>query len=84
MPFDLQALVPGSILWLGPDDPAALRWLWAHWGTTWTLRRAELLRDEPARFAVRFYSADWTRWPVLAHIQSQWPALTLKVQVDYG
>jgi hypothetical protein len=40
-PFDLHALipVPDAILRRGPDDPAALAWLWAHWGTTQTLRQ---------------------------------------------
>ena len=39
-PFDLHALlpVPGDILRRGPDDPAALAWLWEHWGTTDALR----------------------------------------------
>jgi hypothetical protein len=39
-PFDLHALlpVPDAILRRGPDDPAALAWLWTHWGTTQTLR----------------------------------------------
>jgi hypothetical protein len=30
--------VPDAILRRGPDDPRALAWLWAHWGTTQTLR----------------------------------------------
>jgi hypothetical protein len=40
-PFDLHALipVPDVILRRGPDDPAALAWLWTHWGTTQTLRQ---------------------------------------------
>jgi hypothetical protein len=39
-PFDLHALVPvpDAVLRRGPDDPAALEWLWTHWGTTQTLR----------------------------------------------
>jgi hypothetical protein len=39
-PFDLHALVPvpAAVLRLGPDDPASLDWLWAHWGTTQALR----------------------------------------------
>jgi hypothetical protein len=39
-PFDLHALVPvpDAVLRRGPDDPIALDWLWAHWGTTQTLR----------------------------------------------
>ena len=86
VPFDLHALrpVPGEVLRLGPDDPAALRWMWEHWGTTWTLRRVEQVHDEAERLAVRFFSADWTPWPVLAHVQKQWPQLSLTVHVDYG
>jgi hypothetical protein len=86
VPFDLQALmpVPGPILRLGPDNPAALRWLWEHWGTTWELRRVELVEDTPDRFAVRFFSADWTPWPALRQIQMRWPELTLRVTVEYG
>jgi hypothetical protein len=40
-PFDLHALipVPDVILRRGPDDPAALAWLWTHWGTMQTLRQ---------------------------------------------
>jgi hypothetical protein len=30
--------VPDAVLRRGPDDPVALDWLWAHWGTTQTLR----------------------------------------------
>jgi hypothetical protein len=39
-PFDLHALapVPAAVLRLGPDDPAALDWMWTHWGTTQALR----------------------------------------------
>ena len=39
-PFDLHALVPvpDAMLRRGPDDPAALAWLWTHWGTTQALR----------------------------------------------
>ena len=38
--LDLHALVsvPETILRLGPDDPAALAWLCANWGTTEPLR----------------------------------------------
>jgi hypothetical protein len=83
--FNLHALhpVPGASLRLAPDDPEALRWLWENWGTTWTLRRVELLSDVAQCFAVRFFSAGWPPRPVLRQIQSQWPELTVKVQVDY-
>jgi hypothetical protein len=29
------------VLRLGPDDPAAIAWLWQSWGTTWALRGVE-------------------------------------------
>ena len=47
-PFDLHALVPvpDAILRRGPDDPEALAWLWANWGTTQTLRH--VAEDEAA------------------------------------
>ena len=46
-PFDLQALipVPDAMLRRGPDDPAALAWLWTHWGTTQTLRHVAVVGD---------------------------------------
>jgi hypothetical protein len=49
-PFDLHALVPvpDAVLRRGPDDPAALDWLWAHWGTTRTLRH---VADDPSAAA---------------------------------
>ncbi|HYZ21807.1 MAG TPA: hypothetical protein VE690_06575 [Rhodopila sp.] len=74
----------GAILRLGPDDPDALRWLWEHWGTTWSLRRVEMVHYAAEHFAVRFCSADWPPWLVLRQIQSQWPELTLTVKVEYG
>jgi hypothetical protein len=40
--------------------------------------------DEAERFAVRFFSADWSTWSVLTHIQTRWPDLTIKVKIDYG
>jgi hypothetical protein len=50
-PFDLHALVPvpDAVLRRGPDDPIALDWLWAHWGTTQTLRH---VADETTEAAV--------------------------------
>jgi hypothetical protein len=68
-PFDLHALVPvpDAVLRRGPDDPIALDWLWAHWGTTQALRHVaddttdaavlrtgatEHAREEPAGEAV--------------------------------
>jgi hypothetical protein len=49
-PFDLHALipVPEPVLRWGPDDPAALTWLWTHWGTTQSLRHVEEVATDPA------------------------------------
>ena len=95
-PFDLHALlpVPDAILRLGPDDPAALAWLWQHWGTTHALRRvAEDVRQPgtagppslagPAMFRVTFWSADWTPWRALRHLAVCWPTLRLDCRPSY-
>jgi hypothetical protein len=86
-PFDLHALipVPDAMLRLGPDDPAALDWLWAHWGTTQPLRHVEAVPPDAAlrgrakagdaTWAVAFWSADWTPWRALAAITGRWPSL---------
>lgn len=87
-PFDLHALVPvpAEILERGPDDPAALAWLWQHWGTTRALRHvaadAAPRPDRPGRPAageavlrLSFWSADWSPWRALAAIAARWPAL---------
>ncbi|PPQ31921.1 hypothetical protein [Rhodopila globiformis] len=95
-PFDLHALVPvpPAILRLPETDPVALTWLWQHWGTTWPLRDVRMRPLDAAElaalgagqgaFRVALVSADWTPWPVLAMIQVRWPALTVRVAVDYG
>ena len=77
-PFDLHALlpVPAALLRRGPDDPAALAWLWTRWGTTAALRHVSAVdtafADDPAPvagaavFRVSFWSADGHpggRWP---------------------
>ena len=94
-PFDLHALlpVPFAILRLGPDDPQSLAWLWAHWGTTWSLRQVTqipLPRPEQAQspagqaaFRCRFWAADWTPWPALVTLRRRWPELSLTVQPNY-
>ena len=76
--FDLHALVPvpSDILWLGPDHPDALQWLWERWGTTETLRHVALAPDrdetmlEETVFRVSFWVADWTPWRALSRHQS--------------
>jgi hypothetical protein len=95
-PFDLQSLVPvpADLLRLGPDDPAALAWLWAHWGTTQALRHVTWVSlafpDDPAApapdetvFRVTFWSADWTPWRALAQLAAQWPTLRFAVRPSY-
>jgi hypothetical protein len=95
-PFDLHALVPvpDAVLRRGPDDPLALDWLWAHWGTTQTLRHVAADAAEAAAqcarlpagqavWAVRFWSADWTPWRALARIAARWPTLRLTTRPSY-
>ena len=64
-PLDLHRLVPipDAILALGEDAPAARQWLWAHWGTTQTLRQVRVLRGE-SRPAAAPFGAGGLRIPV--------------------
>jgi len=94
-PFDLHRLVPvpWSILRLGPDHPAALGWLFAHWGTTWPLRRVEArplpglashaLAAGESGTQIQFWSADWSPWPVILACRARWPALRFSLAVEY-
>ena len=93
-PFDLHALlpVPAALLRGGPNEPAALAWLWTHWGTTEALRQvrsltaavpAPPLRAGEGAFRVSFWSADWTPWRALAQLAEQWPALRFTPQPRY-
>ena len=94
-PFDLHALVPVpiGILALGPDEPRALAWLWAHWGTTEALRHvaeetsrtadAEVKGAVEASFRMTFWSADWTPWPALTYMASAWPGLRFDIRPTY-
>jgi hypothetical protein len=95
-PFDLHALipVPNAVLLCGHDDPAALDWLWAHWGTTQPLRHVEEVgvgaatRERPAAgeaaWAVAFWSADWTPWRALAQMTAHRPALRFDMRPLYN
>jgi hypothetical protein len=95
-PFDLHALlpVPAALLRRGPDDPAALAWLWTHWGTTAALRHVSAVdtafADDPAPvagaavFRVSFWSADWSPWRALAALAAQWPALHFALRPRYA
>ena len=95
-PFDLHQLVPvpEGVLQLGSDHPDALRWLWAHWGTTEMLRgvqedryatqgRHPLLRQDPGALHLSFWSADWTPWRAMAAIAAAWPALHFDTRPNY-
>jgi hypothetical protein len=96
-PFDLHTLipVPDEMLRLGPDAPAALAWLWEHWGTTQPLRHVaeeaagsqELRRRSVpvGRDAIHiaFWSADWTPWRALAALAKRWPGLCFDVRPTY-
>ncbi len=93
-PLDLHRLlpVPDPLLKFGPGHPAARRWLWAHWGTTWPLRHVAELPvpkagqrtvREPGRLRLGFWSADWTPWPAIARLREDWPALRFDVRPFY-
>jgi hypothetical protein len=95
-PFDLHALVPvpDAVLRRGPDDPEALDWLSAHWGTTQPLRHVEAvvsgtaMRERPtageATWAVAFWSADWTPWQALPQMTARWPSLRFNMRPIYN
>ena len=95
-PLDLHALVPvpAAVLFLGPDHPVALAWLWQRWGTTQALRHVapdtaptrapppELAAGED-RLQLSFWSADWTPWRALECIRADWPTLRFDLQPHY-
>ena len=86
-PFDLHALVPvpPGVLRRGADAPESLDWLQLHWGTTWPLRRVERLAVlDDAVFACRFWSADWTPWPVISALRLRFKALSIEVVPVYA
>ena len=91
-PFDLHALlpVPEALLRLGPDGPASLDWLRAHWGTVRALRQVHLRDDGPlertrhaARLRWEFWAADWTPWAAFQALRANWPRLMFDVRPDY-
>jgi hypothetical protein len=97
--FDLHELVPvpDKMLRVGPDDPAALAWLWEHWGTTQPLRHVaeDVVAGQDARrpagptaehdaIHVTFWSADWTPWRALESLAERWPGLRFNVRPTYG
>ena len=90
-PFDLHRLVPipPHVLQHGQGDPAALRWLWAHWGTTKPLRQVRVLDNEDrrlrraARVTYSFLSADWTPWQAIRCLRRNWPTLVFDIRPDY-
>jgi hypothetical protein len=83
--------IPGTILQLGEDAPAARQWLWGHWGTTQKLRQVRVLEENgdrrlrrSARVSYAFLSADWTPWQAILRLRRDWPTLVLAVQPRYG
>ena len=92
-PLDLHRLipVPARVLRLGPDDPASLRWLQAHWGTQQALRHVRVLNGDADRRRRRtavvtyaFYSADWSPWQALVRLRADWPSLVFELRPEYG
>jgi len=91
-PLDLHRLipVPGDILQLGEDAPAARRWLWAQWGTTQPLRQVRIVeenadqrRRRSGRVVIEFFSADWTPWPAIIQLRRDWPKLIFDIRPCY-
>ena len=85
--------VPDDVLLLGPDDPTALGWLWANWGTTEPLRHVTVAgaaarhagkgADQCKSWQLSFWSADWTPWRALGRIRLEWPTLRFDVRPTY-
>ena len=92
--LDLHRLlpVPHDLLRLGPEHPEALFWLWAHWGTNQALRqvvplpvprRGHEAKEQPGRFWVGFWSADWTPWRAVQNLRTGWRSLNFAVRPIY-
>jgi hypothetical protein len=91
-PLDLHDLlpVPWAILALGEENPAALRWLWEHWGTTWPLRKVRMVQlpgDGRAKrvsiWAYHFSAADWSPWRAVEHMKQRWPKVVFELKPSY-
>ena len=87
--------MPATLLRRGPDDPAALAWLWEDWGTTQALRhvalqpshaasgRPDVAPDDQATLRLSFWSADWTPWHAFDALRERFPALLFDVRPTY-
>ena len=83
-PFDLHALlpVPAALLERGPNDPATVAWLSAHWGTQ-RLRRVEARPGRPGRrlpsghaaLGYGFFTDGETPNAAINALASRWPEL---------
>ena len=89
-PFDLHRLlpVPESILQLGPTDPAAQRWLAAHWGITDRLRQVEIraratagrrLPRTHASIGYGFFTDGETPYPAIDQLANRWPGVGFRL-----
>ena len=89
-PFDLHRLlpVPESILQLGPTDPAAQRWLAAHWGITDRLRQVEIraratagrrLPRTHASIGYGFFTDGETPYPAIDQLADRWPRVGFRL-----
>lgn len=85
-PFDLQVLlpVPAGILRLGPNHPAALAWLSAHWGVTDAPRQVvERPKPGPGRrlpaghavIGYGFFTVAASPQAAVATLAQRWPQL---------
>lgn len=91
-PLDLHRLipVPGPILRLGDDAPAARAWLWTHWGTPQQLRQVRIVTEQAdrrlrrsARTDFEFRSAGWTPWQAINRLRRDGPTLIFDVRPKY-
>ena len=91
-PLDLHRLIPlpGAVLALGEDAPAAQDWLRTHWGTPEPLRHARVVEENAdqrlrrsGRIVIEFWSADWTPWQAILRLRRDWPHLVFAIQPRY-